>query len=117
MLEGLVPNCGITVQHSDRRGREVLLPPLQGKQAVRNLREQSFQVQGPKLYNSLPKKIRSMTKVPVETFKEHLDNYLQMLPDEPNVGGLTPSACNLYSAAPYNSILDQGKTSKRRPGN
>ena len=88
-----------------------------GKQAVRNLREQSFIVQGPKLFNSLPKIIRSITKVYVGAFKAHLDKFLQMLPDEPNVGGLTPSACNIFSAAPSNSILDQVRMSNRRPGN
>ena len=49
ILEGLVPNCGIVVQQGDR---DVQLPPLQGKHSVRDVREQSFQVHGPKLLNS-----------------------------------------------------------------
>ena len=57
IFEGLAPNCGLEVTNSVRRGREVKIPPLTGKQSVRNLREQSFQVSGPKLFNSVPIKI------------------------------------------------------------
>ena len=118
ILEGLAPNCGLEVTNSVRRGREVKIPPLKGKQSVRNLREQSFQVSGPKLFNSVPIKIRNITKVPVEKFKEQLDKFLELIPDEPNVEGLTPSTCNQYSAAPSNSILDQAKHTlqTRSPG-
>ena len=102
---------------NERRGREVKVPILRGKPAVRKLREQSFQYNGPKLFNSLPKCLRGISKVSVEEFKEKLDKYLQHIPDEPNVEGLTPSACDLFTAAPSNSIVDQSRNSKiRRPG-
>ena len=58
ILEGLVPNCGLEALHNERRGREIKIPPLKGKSSVRTLREQSFQVNGPKLFNSIPKKVR-----------------------------------------------------------
>ena len=118
ILEGLAPNCGLVVTNSDRRGREVRIPPLKGNQSVRTLREQSFQVNGPKLFNSVPIKIRNITKVPVDKFKEQLDKFLELIPDEPNVDGLTPSTCNQYTAAPSNSILDQARNplKNRRPG-
>ena len=117
ILEGQVPNCGLDCTTSDRRGREACVPALKGKPSVRKLREQSFQHNGPKLFNSLPKQLRNLSNVSVEDFKEKLDKYLQKLPDEPNVEGLTPSACDLYSAAPSNSIVDQARTSQtRRPG-
>ena len=48
-----------------------------------------------------------MTKVSVEEFKMKLDKFLQKIPDEPNVDGLTPAACNQWTAAPSNSIIDQ----------
>jgi hypothetical protein len=85
---------------------------------VRTMREQSFQVNGPRLFNSIPKKIRNMTKVPVDKFKERLDKFLEMVPDEPNVVGLTPATCNQFTAAPSNSILDQVRrvAQHRRPG-
>ena len=102
---------------NDRRGREVQVPALRGKPSVRKLREQSFQYNGPKLFNSLPKYLRNISKVKVEEFKEKLDKYLQQIPDEPNVESLTPSACDMFTAAPSNSIVDQSRTNKlRRPG-
>ena len=118
ILEGLVPNCGLEALHSERRGREIKIPPLRGKSSVRTLRDQSFQVNGPKLFNSIPKKVRNLTKVSVGEFKEQLDKFLEMIPDQPNVDGLTPTACNLYNAAPSNSIVDQARTIQphRRPG-
>ena len=55
ILEGLVPNCGINQTNSDRRGRSCIIPTSRGSTSVKNLREQSFQVMGPKLFNILPK--------------------------------------------------------------
>ena len=85
--------------------------------SVRSLREQSFQVSGPRLFNSIPKEVRNMTKVSVEEFKEKLDKFLEKIPDQPNVDGLTPTACNPFNAAPSNSIVDQARTilPHRRP--
>ena len=37
-----------------------------------------------------------------------LDAFLERLPDDPNVRGLVPGACNIESR-PSNSILDQVK--------
>ena len=113
IVEGLVPNCGLVVKTNERRGREVQIRALKGSQAVRTLREQSFQINGPKLFNSIPKKIRAISKVSVGEFKEHLDKYLQTIKDEPKVDGLSPSACNQHSAATSNSILDQSRTNRR----
>ena len=94
ITEGLAPNCGLIFQPSGRRGRELLVPQLRGRTAVQTLRTQSFQVHGPKLFNALPKSIRDTTKVSVEEFKVKLDKFLQKIPDEPNVDGLTLAACN-----------------------
>ena len=117
ILEELVLNCGLTVLHSDRRGREAVVPPLKGSPSIRKLREQSFQVNGPRLFNCLPPSIGNISKVSVDEFKEKLDNFLAKVPDEPNVDGLTPTACNLFTAAPSNSIIDQArKVTTRRPG-
>jgi hypothetical protein len=56
-------------------------------------------------------------KVYVDEFKEKLDNFLGNVHDEPNVDGLTPTACNLFTATPSNSIIDQArKVTTRRPG-
>ena len=106
VLEGLVPNCGITPNNHVRRGRECIIPPLKGRQAVRSLRNQSFQVNGPQLFNSIPKKLREITKVHTDDFKLELDKYLSTLPDQPKVGDQIPSVCNQNSAMPSNSIID-----------
>ena len=107
ILEGLVPNCGLILVENSRRGRLVEIPPLKGKPSVRKLREQSFQVDGPKLFNSLPKYLRDLTKVPVEELKEQLDKFLETIPDQPCIGGLTTAACDLFTAMPSNSVIDQ----------
>ena len=80
--------------------------------AVLTLKEQTFQVNGPRLFNSLPTFLRNMTKCPLEEFKMKLDNYLSRIPDEPSVDGLTPAGCT-SKAGPSNWILDQVR---RLPG-
>ena len=106
VLEGMVPNCGIQHTFNDRRGRECLIPAIKGRKPVQNLREQSFQVMGPRLFNSLPKRLRSIRKTTVEEFKEKLDDFLSTLPDHPKVGDMTPSICNQVTARPSNSLTD-----------
>ena len=106
VLEGLVPNCGIQECHSERRGRECSVPNVRGKQRIQTLRNQSFQVDGPRLFNSLPKNLRNIKSVSVMEFKEHLDKFLALLPDQPKVGDLVPSVCNQITAKPSNSIVD-----------
>ena len=81
------------------------------------IREASFRVHAPKLFNSLPQSIRNLSKISVEDFKIKLDNYLELVPDEPKIGGYYPSACNQFSGNPSNSIIDQGRHLRaRRPG-
>ena len=127
ILEGIAPNCGIvsTRQEDDRQGRKVKVPKIKtgAKAAAKALREQTFQVHGPQLFNILPPFLRNMTKCPLEIFKEELDKYLMMIPDEPSVPGLTPSA-STPDARPSNSLLHQrpmqpGREERRgrtRPG-
>ena len=112
-----MPNCVLELHQSDSRGRQVAIPALKGSQAVKKLREQSFQVSGPRLFNCLPQSIRNISRVPGDTFKEQLDLFLTKIPDEPNVEGLTPSTCDLFTAKSSNYIIDQARSIKiRRPG-
>ena len=94
------------------------IPQIRGtKGKIQTLREASFQVHGPRLFNSLPKSVRRITNVTVEEFKSSLDKLLELLPDEPKVGNYVPSACNILTASPTNSIVDLAKTVRaRRPG-
>ena len=63
-------------------------PPFEAQK--RKKRENSFQVAGPKLFNSLPKKLRNLKGCGIEIFKQELDAYLSTVPDEPKIGGLMP---------------------------
>ena len=65
----------------------------QSKKSVKTLREQTFQVKGPQLFNALPASIGNMTICGIENFKMKLDKFLENVPDEPNVRGLVPGAC------------------------
>ena len=111
ILEGLAPNCDITLHEpvSERAGRKCNIPKIKTKtrQSVKTLREQSFQVHGPQLFNCLPLSIRNKTKCSVLEFKEVLDNYLTLIPDQPKVGMLIPSTCDMFNLSPSNSLIDQ----------
>ena len=116
VVEGLVPNCGLEVTEGERRGREILVPKSKGTQRVQTMRERSFQVNGAKIFNSLPKSVRNITRVSVDDFKAKLDEYLATLPDEPKLQNYIPAMCNQLTAAPSNSIIDYARTRMRRPG-
>ena len=110
ILEGKVPNCNITSQDHIRHGRTCLVPPLKHcSSKIRTLRENSFQIQGPRLFNSLPANIRNKTKCNIEDFKLELDRFLQKVPDEPNISGshYTPKASCQTSGRPSNKLVDQ----------
>ena len=53
--------------------------------------------------------MRNLRNCSVDHFKSELDATLEQIPDEPNVTGsnYTPSACDLYTGKPSNSIIDQ----------
>ena len=110
ILEGLAPNCSIQSAKSDdkRQGRKCKLQTIKtgARASAKALREQTFQVHGPQLFNCLPPFLRNMTKCSVEIFKENLDKYLMTIPDEPSVPGLTPTALT-PDARPSNSLLHQ----------
>ena len=89
ILDGRVPEANVNqAPTNDRMGRLCLIPSL--KQKERKKRESSFQVTGPRLFNSLPKYLREIKNCPIEIFKEKLDELLGRVPDEPKIGGLMP---------------------------
>ena len=105
--EGLVPNCGVEIAPENTRlGRKVKIPCLQknGRHAVQTMRENSFQINGARLFNSLPKKIREIRKYQDE-FKIALDEYLSTVPDQPRIGSLVPTATDRLSGRQSNSLL------------
>ena len=59
-----------------------------------------LRVQGVRLFNSMPMQIRDSEHGDTEMFKNHLDIYLQNIPDQPTIPGIV-------RAANTNSLLDQ----------
>ena len=107
ILEKLAPNLNtnqIESKCSDRRGRYCLVPKLNTKTSgkLTTLRENSFCIQGPRLFNCLPKETRNLSGITIGTFKRHLNNYLLTLPDQPGIPGYTG-----MRPAATNSIIDQ----------
>ena len=107
VLEGLVPNVNnkITSTLHARLGRKCVVPRVpNGK--LGKIREASLAVHGAKLFNVLPKPLRNMSGVKLDTFKSALDRYLKAIPDEPTLVGYT--ACR---RADTNSIFHMFKLS------
>ena len=89
-------------QQNDRRGLLVAVPAMatQSAAAVKKARESSLQVKGARLFNLVPKDIRDMKAVTVDTFKAGLDAWLATIPDQPTIPGR-------QRAALTNSLIDQ----------
>ena len=105
IMEGLVPNCGLKWTASEeRRGRLCEVPRLKGNAEVQRLRKQSFQMSGPKLWNSLPKNLRNVRNCGLDQFKELLDCFLTKVPDEPKADGLIPGATDVLTGRATNSL-------------
>ena len=107
ILEGYAPNCGVDIaQENARLGRKCKIPNLakNGRKAIQTLREQSFRVDGARLFNCLPKNIRGIYK-DQDIFKFELDKFLSSIPDQPRVGSLVPEATCRITARQSNSLL------------
>ena len=115
VLEERVPNCGISASNCERKGRLCNIPKINknAKKSVQNLREDSFQVNGPRLFNCIPAEIRNMTRCHIDDFKFKLDNFLNTIPDEPKVPHLIPTASNMMTANPSNSLVDQIRSCRK----
>jgi ribonuclease P/MRP protein subunit RPP40 len=106
VLEGRVPNCGLRWKTSDYVGRTCVPPQPKHNRLVRNLRSNSFQAAGPRLFNSLPANIRDFSGSP-ETLKTKIDQHLQVIPDQPIVpGGNLPAPLNQITATNTNCVTD-----------
>ena len=85
-----------------RRGRVIIPKPVDNKSpaVVRKARENSLAVRGAKIFNLLPDSLRTLNSDHVDFFKNHLDVFLDSVPDQPTVTGLG-------RAADSNSLLYQ----------
>lgn len=95
ILEGLVPNIsasnGISAAWHPRRGRECAVPGISTKSPgrIQNIRRASFAINGPRIFNALPKYVRNTTNCDVNTFKSMLDYFLRQVPDQPLIHNYT----------------------------
>ena len=67
---------------------------------IRKAREGSLGVRGAQIFNLLPENLRSINTGHVDLFKNHLDIFLESIPDQPTMTGLG-------RAADSNSLLHQ----------
>ena len=114
VVEGHVPNCGVDLKLDiGRTGRKCLIPKLNTRcpASVKSMRDQTFQVHGPQLFNVLPPEIRNVTGCSIDDFKSKLDKFLERVPDEPSVRGLTPGGCD-SNCKSSNSLIDQVKRTR-----
>ena len=100
--QGLIEGFSIKWQWSDRRGRLAVPNSIlrQAPAKIRQARERSLGVHGARLFNLLPKSLRNEDSRDFPLFKNHLDIFLAMIPDQPT------TSC-LVRAAISNSLLDQ----------
>ena len=86
IINGHAPNfenMPIETRQSGRRGLTCTVPPrasIPGR--IQTLKEDSFMVHGPRLFNEIPKDLREFAGSP-DTFKAKLDSYLGTVPDKP----------------------------------
>ena len=106
ILQNIVPNVGdpgIKSQFSLRNGCTCIIPTIKrsAPKTIQKLRDSSFSVHGPQLFNCLPRCLRDMSGQPISVFKSNLDHLLRLLPDEPLVLGYTA-----MRSTETNSVLD-----------
>ena len=86
----------------NRTGRKVVpsAVPQSAAAVVKQARAGSLAVKGAQLFNAMPASIRNSEHGDVLMFKNHLDIFLQNIPDQPTVSGLVRGAQS-------NSLLHQ----------
>ena len=116
ILEGIAPNIlsedGLPLvseqtNYSARKGRTVHLPAVK-RSKFSSLRYNSLPYHGARLFNRMPNNLRSLTRISKNEFKLHLDNFLKLVNDEPQI--LQYTYCR---RAPSNSLVDMCATTSR----
>ena len=79
-----------------------MVPALESKTlaVVKRARECTLKVKGARIFNLIPKELRNLEGVSVDTFKAGLDTLLKLIPDQPTVPGRQRAAIS-------NSLIDQ----------
>ena len=92
---------------TERLERYCKITKVKGLASVQTLREQSFQVSGPRLFNYFPKLIRNIKICDLVFFNKELDAFLNQVPDESKTRILNPGATNSLTGKRTNSIIYQ----------
>ena len=106
IIEGIVPNLSgrsqVNTKQSFRFGRLCKVPhtPTNTTNKLQRLREGSFCINGPRLFNTLPSHLRNLSGVDLTDFKKELDKFLMTVADEPLTCGYTA-----HRRAESNSLL------------
>ena len=102
LSQGLIEGYSVNWQWSERRGRYAIPNPIPSNAPsfVKKARERSLGVHGAHVFNILPKSLRNENSADFPLFKNHLDIFLAMVPDQPTTTGLARPAAS-------NSLLDQ----------
>ena len=100
IIENIVPNPCVSINGIQQKSIDVRISPRNGRfciypsisrhchAKVHTLRSGSFCVHACKLFNVLPKNVRSITNCTSEAFKAALDKFLELIPDTPHLPGL-----------------------------
>ena len=111
VIQGYAPPLGFITQNDSRRGRMIVTDRPKGKvRSIRTLKEKSLQIQGPRIFNSLPKVIRDMNGS-LNKFKAILDMFLALIPDCPVIKGYTTHTYD-HKFRQSNSIIDWIRSKK-----
>ena len=87
VIEGTVPQTGLSIEYSNRRGRLL-------KQTRLTSIAKSFNKFVIKVWNELPKFIQNYSGKSVESFKITLDKYLKQIEDNPHSSNERPRRCS-----------------------
>jgi len=99
ILNNVVPNCcDIKFTETSRHGTRAIIPSLSrsSSSSKQSLYDSSFAVRGPRLWNIVPKDVK--TAESFDSFKSRLSVFLALIPDEPPVAG--------YGSSWSNSLVD-----------
>lgn len=107
MVNGLIPDIDVVFNHGpSMRSNNALFPkPIKAQsEGIKSKQRDSILYNGVHIYNCLPPYVRNINDDICE-FKQKLDNFLSMIPDQPAIPGFIPEAKDLFGNS-SNSILD-----------
>ena len=105
VMQGKVPNPGLSYKHSPRRGLVLTTPSVNSSKAshANTLLHNSFTRRAPRIFNSLPKVIRNLDyDTSPDLIKKRIDTLLSKITDEPRLPGYYPS-----TSTASNKVEDQ----------